>query len=114
MLWPGAGTDGVREPLLRAHGLVEDGAIEGPTLGRELLYGTVEHRVFRGVGPFRIGAALFVDAAHARRRGAGEGSGTFVDVGTGLFVRTGSREGAVSLARGAPGWRLSVQVGSAP
>lgn len=113
-LWPGAGTDNVRDPLLRAHGLVEDGAIVGPALGRELLYGTVEHRVFRGIGPFRIGAALFVDAAHARRRGAGEGSGTFVDVGAGLFAGMGSREGAVNLARGASGWRLSVQVGSAP
>lgn len=110
-LWPGAGTGRVRIPLLRAHGLVEDGVIEGPALGRELLYGTVEHRFFRGVGPFRVGAALFVDAAHARRRGAGEGSGTFVDVGTGLFLTMGSREGAVSLARGSSGWRLSAQVG---
>ncbi len=110
-LWPGAGAGRVRTPLLRAHGLVEDGVIEGPSLGRELLYGTVEHRFFRGVGPFRIGAALFVDAAHARRRGAGEGSGTFVDVGGGLFLGIGSREGAVSLARGSSGWRLSVQVG---
>jgi hypothetical protein len=113
-LWPGAGTGRVRDPLLRAHGLIEDGVIEGPSLGRELLYGTVEHRIFRGVGPFRAGAALFVDAAHARRRGPGKGSGTFVDVGGGLFVEAGSREGAVSLARGASGWRLSARVGGAP
>jgi hypothetical protein len=113
-LWPGAGTGRVRDPLLRAHGLIEDGVIAGPSLGRELLYGTVEHRVFRAVGPLRAGAALFVDAAHARRRGPGMGSGTFVDVGGGLFVGAGSREGSVSLARGASGWRLSARVGGAP
>jgi hypothetical protein len=110
-LWPGAGTGRIREPLLRAHGLVGDGAIQGPAFGRELLHATVEHRVFRQAGPLRLGAALFIDAAHARSRGGGLEDGSFVGVGGGLVLALGSQEGAVSLARGSSGWRLSTQIG---
>ncbi|HUE96052.1 MAG TPA: papain-like cysteine protease family protein [Longimicrobiaceae bacterium] len=110
-LWPGAGTGRIRDPLLRAHGLVDDGVIQGPAFGRELLHATVEHRVFRRAGPLRLGAALFIDAAHTRSRGGGLEDGSFVSVGGGLVLALGSQEGAVSLARGSSGWRLSTQIG---
>ncbi|MEX0893423.1 MAG: papain-like cysteine protease family protein [Gemmatimonadota bacterium] len=111
MVWPGAGTGDVRAYLLRAHDLVEDDAIAGPAFGRTLLHATAEHRIFRRIGPARMGASLFADAAHARSRLGTAESGTFVDLGVGLFVEAGERESMVSLAHGAAGWRLSVRVG---
>src|SRR5690606_3817888 len=36
MIWPGAGAGRVRDPLLRAHDLVEDDLIGGPAFGRQL------------------------------------------------------------------------------
>lgn len=111
MVWPGAGLDGVRAPLLRGHGLVEGDAIAGPAFGRALLFATVEHRLFRQIGPARAGAALFADAAHARSRLGTGANVTFVDVGVGLFLAALEQESMVSLAHGAAGWRLSVRVG---
>lgn len=110
-LWPGAGTGRIRDPLLRAHGLVDDGVIQGPAFGRELVHATVEHRALRRAGPLRLGAAVFVDAAHARSRGGGLADRSFVDVGGALVLELGSQEGALSLARGSSGWRLSTQIG---
>lgn len=112
MLWPGAGSDRIRDPNLRAHGLVANDAITGPALGRQLLHGTAEHRVFGRLGPTRLGASVFLDAAHARLRGGAARDRVFLDVGAGIFVAAGPDEVAVSLARGSSGWRLSAQVGS--
>lgn len=112
MLWPGAGSDRIRDPMLRAHGLVVDDAIRGPALGRQLLHGTAEHRVFGRLGPTRLGASVFLDAAHARLREGTARDRGFVDIGAGVFVGAGPDEVAVSLARGSSGWRLSAQVGS--
>lgn len=113
-LWPGAGTDRIRGALLRAHDLVDDGVIQGSAFGRELVHGTVEHRLFRSAGPLRAGVAVFADAAHVwSRPGAADPRG-FLDVGAGLFVTVGSQEGAVSLARGFSGWKLSARVGGHP
>jgi hypothetical protein len=114
MVWPGAGSGRIREPLLRAHGLVEDDVIQGPAFGRELLHATVEHRVFWSAGPARLGASLFVDGAHARSRGGTASDRSFVDVGTGIFLDMGPHDVALNVARGSAGWRLSAQVGGQP
>lgn len=111
MIWPGAGTVRIRDPLLRAHSLVEKDVIQGPAFGRELLHATAEHRVFLRVGPARLGGSVFLDAVHARSRNDAGPDRTFVDVGLGFFLDSGSDEVVLSLARGEAGWRLSVQVG---
>jgi hypothetical protein len=110
MIWPGAGSDRVREPLLRGHGLVANDAIGGPAFGRQLVHGTAEHRLFGHLGPTRLGASVFVDAAYARFRGGALRDRGFVDVGAGLFLEAGPDEVAMSLARGSSGWRLSARV----
>jgi hypothetical protein len=110
MIWPGAGSDRVREPLLRAHGLVANNAIGGPAFGRQLVHGTAEHRLFGHLGPTRLGASVFVDAAYARFRGGALRDRGFVDVGAGVFLEAGPDEVAMSLARGSSGWRLSARV----
>jgi hypothetical protein len=110
MIWPGAGSDRVREPLLRAHGLVANDAIGGPAFGRQLVHGTAEHRLFGHLGPTRLGASVFVDAAYARFRGGALRDRGFVDVGAGVFLEAGPDEVAMSLARGSSGWRLSARV----
>ena len=114
MLWPGAGMGRIRAPLLRAHDLDEDGVIRGPAFGRELLHGTLEHRVFQRLGPFRAGASVFLDAAYAAGRGDGRRDRGFVDVGAGLFVEAWRREVTVALARGSSGWKASARVGDWP
>jgi hypothetical protein len=110
MIWPGAGSDGVREPLLRAHGLMANDAIGGPAFGRQLVHGTAEHRLFGHLGPTRLGASVFIDAAYARFRGGALRDRGFVDVGAGVFLEAGPDEVAVSLARGSSGWRLSARI----
>jgi hypothetical protein len=110
MIWPGAGSDRVREPLLRAHGLRANDAIGGPAFGRQLVHGTAEHRLFGDLGPTRLGASVFVDAAYARFRGGALRDRGFVDVGAGVFLEAGPDEVAVSLAHGSSGWRLSARI----
>lgn len=110
MIWPGAGSDRVREPLLRAHRLMANDAIGGPAFGRQLVHGTAEHRLFGHLGPTRLGASVFVDAAYARFRGGALRDRGFVDVGAGAFLEAGPDEVAMSLARGSSGWRLSARV----
>jgi hypothetical protein len=110
MIWPGAGSDRIREPLLRAHGLVANDAIGGPAFGRQLVHATAEHRLFGHLGPTRLGASVFVDAAYARFRGGALRDRGFVDVGAGVFLEAGPDEVAMSLARGSSGWRLSARI----
>jgi hypothetical protein len=63
-LWPGAGTGRGREPLLRAHPLLEDGVLAGRAFGRALVNGGIEQRAWvTTVRTLRIGFGLFVDAA---------------------------------------------------
>lgn len=102
-LWNGAGTGEGRDPLLRAHPLLQDGVVTGPVFGRRLAHLTVERRQWAWrAGPLRCGWALFVDAAGAAQ-GARDVDGAWqVDAGAGLRV-------------GLPGlggcWRLDVAHG---
>jgi tetratricopeptide (TPR) repeat protein len=65
-LWPGAGTGTGRDPLLRAHPLLEEGIIQGLVFGRRLVYANAERRIFPWeVKPVKIGLAVFLDTAKA-------------------------------------------------
>jgi hypothetical protein len=117
--WPGAGLGHAREPLLRAHPLLEDGVVGGPAFGRRLLHGSAEVEVrLATIGPARLGATGFLDWAQARERLSAPGAGpALVDVGGGLRVRlpgslpavridaaTGLRDGGFTLSAG---WLLA-------
>jgi hypothetical protein len=106
----GAGTGLVRDPLLRGHPLVEEGAIDGEVFGSHLVHTTVEHRVFERFGPAVAGAALFVDAA-AAWRSSRSAVARAVDPGLALFVNDGAREAMVSLSWGSGTWHTSARVG---
>ena len=99
-LWPGAGIGIARPDLLRAHPLLDDGAITGRTFDRHLAGGGAE--VVRWLAPnalVRVGPAAFIDVAHAwgERRGASR-----ADLGFGLRLTT---------AAGGPILRVDVATG---
>ena len=89
-LWAGAGEGRAREPLLRAHPLLDDGVLrveQHTVFGRTVAYSNVElQRWLRGSQSPVIGLAAFVDAARASRRLA-PGDRAQADVGFGLRVR---------------------------
>jgi hypothetical protein len=94
-LWSGAGTGSGRPLLLRAHPLVRDGVIEGASFGREFLGASVQAEApVATLGPARLRAAVFVDAAKVLAPSRG---GTVVDIGVGLRLQP-------------PGWRSSLRV----
>ena len=92
-LWPGAGTGQGRSHLLRAHPLIERGILEGPCFGRQLLRAGLEGELqLRYLGPTRLSAAAFVDAAHVLVPGPGVvAPRPFVDLGLGLRLRLSGR-----------------------
>jgi len=89
-LWPGAGDGRVRAPLLRAHPLAIDGAIDvspGSVFGRTLTYATAElQRWLARPRLARIGVATFIDVARADRVLAGVNAQQ-EDIGVGLRIR---------------------------
>jgi hypothetical protein len=94
-LWSGAGTGTGRSLFLRARPLVRDGVIEGAAFGRQVLGGTVQAEtplVF--IGPARLTAALFLDAAKVL---APTRTAAAVDVGVGLRLQPS-------------GWRSALRV----
>jgi hypothetical protein len=117
--WPGAGLGHAREPLLRAHPLLENGVIAGPAFGRRLLHASVEVEVrLAALGPLQLGVAGFVDWAQARERLSLPRAGpSLTDVGGGLrFWLPGDLpalrvDGATSLEDGgftlSAGWQLA-------
>lgn len=99
-LWPGAGTGIARPDLLRAHPLLDDGAITGRSFDRHLAGGGAE--VVRWFAPnalVHVGPAAFIDLAHTW----GERTGTSrADLGLGIRLTT---------AAGGPVLRLDVATG---
>lgn len=89
-LWPGAGVGRARQPLLRAHGLLDSGAIRvDRAFGRSLAHGSVEvASPARFLAGAWIAAAGFTDIARASRRADGLGTFAAWDLGGGLRVRT--------------------------
>lgn len=91
-LWPGAGEGWARTPLLRAHPLLDDGAIDvsGRTVfGRSVRYANAEaQRWLERPAMVRLGLAGFVDIAQASRPMNIDTSGRAqADIGAGLRLR---------------------------
>jgi hypothetical protein len=85
-LWPGAGTGHGRGELLRAHPLLDDGAIGDGVFGRQLVHAHAEWRrwgrpVYRVV---RLAPAAFVDVARAFAVPSFADPRAHADVGVGL------------------------------
>jgi hypothetical protein len=103
-LWGGAGEGQARAPLLRAHPLLHDGAINGPVFGRRTTQATVESIRWFSLTPLaRVGVAGFLDVAHAwRRLPLAAGDPLQADAGAGFRLRVPGREGTlrVDYARG--------------
>jgi hypothetical protein len=95
-LWSGAGVGSGRDPLLRAHPLLEEGILNGLVFGRQLAYANLERRVFPWeIKPVRIGLAVFLDTARAWERLVPQDAPWQVDVGGG--IRLASRSGHTEL-----------------
>lgn len=115
-LWGGAGTGHGRDPLLRAHPLLDDGRIEGEVFGRTLTHGSAElrHWLKPVQKVVRLAPAAFIDVARAGHRMA-PGAAWHADAGVGLRVTLpgsgvlridvgkGLRDGATALSFG---WAL--------
>ena len=90
-LWPGAGEGQVREPLLRAHPLLDDGVVdltESSAFGRTLSFGSAEiQRWLERPALVRLGVAAFTDAARASRQETSGRTPVHVDVGAGLRIK---------------------------
>jgi hypothetical protein len=101
-LWAAGDTGRARPLLLRAHPILgSDERFRTERLGRLFVHESTEVQKWWSVGPFRTGAATFVDAGRTARRVAG-GAVADVDVGIGVRAAYPGRTGAVRLdiARG--------------
>jgi predicted double-glycine peptidase len=99
--WPGAGEGHARRPLLRAHPLLVDGVISGPTFGERLAYGNAEaQHWFEKPLLVRIGLAAFTDVARVWRPLSSTGDPFQVDVGLGLRLRVPGRQGVLRVDYG--------------
>lgn len=113
--WPGAGTGSGRDPLLRAHPLLDEGVVRGPAFGRILTHGTAEAlRTVPSLPGLPLGLAVFLDAArvwHPLRMAAEPR--LLVDAGAGVRIglpggkstlrldaAAGLRDGARALSAG--------------
>lgn len=103
---PGAGGGQIRSPMLRAHALIDGGAItvdEGQIFGRRLMHATAEwSHPIRRVMTASIDGAVFVDAARAWQLLDGSLANHQIDAGAGLRVR---------LPAGAPTLRFDIAHG---
>lgn len=106
-VWPGAGEGRAREPLMRAHPLLDGGAIDladRSVFGKTLIDTHAEaQRWIASAAPVRFAVAVFGDLARAsRRRPPAPGSMTQVDAGGGVRVRIPGAEGVlrVDIAHG--------------
>ena len=115
-LWPGAGTGHAREPLLRAHPLLEDGIIDvtgASAFGRTLAFGGLEvQRWLERPALAHVAAAGFVDVARASRQ-AGAATPGQVDLGLGMRVRMPGSAGLlrIDVARGMRDGARALTVG---
>jgi hypothetical protein len=101
-LWFGGDTGHARTALLRAHPLLEDGALRSDRLGRRLLQATLEaQQWWRGPAGIGAAAAVFADAADVARR-LQPGARGDVDVGVGARLTVPGLAGVfrIDVARG--------------
>ena len=116
-VWPAADTGHVRAPLLRAHSLLEDGAIRGPALGRALAHGTLEfQRQLTSRTPAHLRWVAFVDLARAGKVPTAVTAAMQVDLGAGLRAELPGTPGALRLdiARGMRDGRVALSVAWQP
>jgi predicted double-glycine peptidase len=116
-LWTAADTGHAGAALLRAHPLIEDGAIPGSRLGRTLAHTTLELQRHVADHPLmRIRWAAFVDTARQGRLLITRTHATHVDVGTGLRLTVPGAPGTlrVDVARGLRDGRIAVSAGWQP
>jgi hypothetical protein len=84
-IWFGGDTGRARPTLLRAHPIIDDGALRVEQIGRRIVHVSVEARQWWTTPwPIRVGAALFVDSGHVNNRSEAGARG---DVDTGLGAR---------------------------
>jgi hypothetical protein len=84
-IWFGGDTGRARPTLLRAHPIIDDGALRAEQIGRRIVHISVEARQWWTTPwPIRVGAALFVDSGHVSNRSEAGARG---DVDTGFGAR---------------------------
>ena len=113
-LWPGAGTEPVRDALLRAHPMLDDGVVTDAVIGRTLASGGAEWRYWiqPGARPFRVAPAVFVDVARAARSLDGFDRRFHIDLGVGLRLgMPGAGALRVDLGRGLRDGKMALSVG---
>jgi hypothetical protein len=115
-LWPGAGAGHAREPLLRAHPLLEDGIIDvtgSSVFGRTLAFGGAEvQRWLARPALAHVAVGGFVDVARATRQ-AGIETPDQCDLGLGMRVRMPGSAGLlrIDVARGMRDGARALTVG---
>jgi hypothetical protein len=114
-LWPGADTGHARDVLLRAHPLLDDGAIEGGVFGRRIAFATVEIQRWMQLERLpivRIAPAIFVDAARASRGLPSSDLRLHYDAGAGIRIALlGFGVLRADVARGLRDGAMAVSVG---
>jgi len=93
-MWPAGDTGHSRTASLRAHPVLDDGALRVERLGRRAEGVSIELQRWRGVGPVRVATAAFTDVLRTSRRLKGE-SLTDADVGAGLRIALPSGAGVL-------------------
>jgi hypothetical protein len=114
MVWPGAGLGHARGVLLRAHPLLEDGAIDSEIFGRRLSHGGVElERWLPTRQPMRIALVAFADLARVLGGMSSNGGTGQVDVGGGVRVALPGQSSLlrVDVARGLLDGSFAVSLG---
>jgi hypothetical protein len=116
-VWPATDTGHLRSALLRAHPLLEQGAIRASALGRVLAHVTLEFQRDLASPPFlRVRWAAFVDAAKQGRMLAGFTRTAHVDIGAGLRAQLPGAPGTlrVDIARGIGDGRMALSAAWQP
>jgi hypothetical protein len=113
-LWPGAGTGHAREPLLRAHPLLDGGVIHAGAFGLTLAHGGLETQLWlRQPRPVRLGFAVFTDVARPWRSPNPADLGLHVDAGIGVRMALPGQSSILraDLARGLRDGNLALSLG---
>jgi hypothetical protein len=114
MVWPGAGVGHARSVLLRAHPLLEEGAIDSEIFGRHLGHGGVElERWLPTRLPMRVALVAFADLARASGVLSSNGGTGRVDVGGGVRVALPGQSSVlrIDVARGLLDRSFAVSLG---
>jgi hypothetical protein len=112
-LWSGAGTGQGREPLLRAHPLLDQGVVTGRTFGRMLAYTGIERQAWAWSSHgMRAGWSLFVDGARAWETLDAGPAPLQVDAGASLRLAApgGAGEFRIAAAHGLADGRSAISV----